>query len=106
MTLDAGVPVSRQPRCCGCRRLRSQDRRASLGADCRFTNALASKLGIFRAPPASRVRSPNRDNAPGPFTTPLDIEMIEKYENGYAIGFKDYRTIPSTMYGVYKLEGR
>ena len=31
--------------------------------------------------------------------------MIEKYENGYAIGFKDYRTILSTMYGVYKLEG-
>ena len=31
--------------------------------------------------------------------------MIQKYENGYAIAFADHRTLLSTKYGVYKVEG-
>ena len=31
--------------------------------------------------------------------------MIQKYENGYAIAFEDHRTLLSTKYGVYKVEG-
>ncbi|MFQ7450697.1 MAG: hypothetical protein ACLRNQ_03865 [Flavonifractor plautii] len=31
--------------------------------------------------------------------------MIQKYENGYAIAFGDHRTLLSTKYGVYKVEG-
>ena len=46
-----------------------------------------------------------RDNAALLIYNALDIEMIEKYENGYAIGFKDYRTILSAKYGVIKVEG-
>ena len=76
------------------------------GADWEInTNALASKLGIFRNLTASVSEPLTRDNAALLIYNALDIEMIEKYENGYAIGFKDYRTILSTMYGVYKLEG-
>ena len=47
----------------------------------------------------------NRDDAALLIYNALDVEMIEKYENGYAIAYNDSRTILSAMYGVYKVEG-
>ncbi|MFR8000901.1 MAG: hypothetical protein ACLU5L_11875, partial [Flavonifractor plautii] len=46
-----------------------------------------------------------RDNAALLIYNALDIEMIQKYENGYAIAFTDHRTLLSAKYGVYKIEG-
>ena len=68
-------------------------------------NAKASALGIFRNFTKDVTAPLNRDDAALLIYNALDIEMIEKYENGYALAFKDSRTILSAMYGVYKVEG-
>ena len=68
-------------------------------------NAKASALGIFRNYTKSTMADLNRDDAALLIYNALDIEMIQKYEDGYAINFDDRRTILSAMYGVYKIEG-
>ena len=77
------------------------------GADWEInTNALASKLGIFRNFTAPVGDALTRDNAALLIYNALDVEMIESYtNNGYPIAFGDHRTILSSMYGVYKVEG-
>ncbi len=69
------------------------------------TNALASRLGIFRNFTKDVSQPLNRDDAALLIYNALDVEMIEKYENGYALAYADSRTILSAMYGVYKVEG-
>ena len=69
------------------------------------TNAKASALGIFRNFNKNVMLPLNRDDAALLIYNALDIEMIQKYENGYAIAYADRRTILSAMYGVYKVEG-
>ena len=68
-------------------------------------NAKASALGIFRNFTKDVTAPLNRDDAALLIYNALDIEMIEKYENGYALAYADSRTILSAMYGVYKVEG-
>ena len=68
-------------------------------------NAKASALGIFRNYTKSTMAALNRDDAALLIYNALDIEMIQKYEDGYAIAFQDHRTILSAMYGVYKIIG-
>ena len=69
------------------------------------TNALATRLGIYRNFTKDVTAALNRDDAALLIYNALDVEMIEKYENGYAIAYNDSRTILSAMYGVYKVEG-
>ena len=69
------------------------------------TNAKASSLGLFRNFTKNIMLPLSRDDAALLIHNALDVEMIQKYENGYAIAFSDHRTILSAMYGVYKLEG-
>lgn len=69
------------------------------------TNAKASSLGIFRNFNKNIMNPLSRDDAALLIYNALDVEMIQKYENGYAIGYTDHRTILSAMYGVYKVEG-
>ena len=69
------------------------------------TNAKASSLGLFRNFTKNIMLPLSRDDAALLIHNALDVEMIQKYENGYAIGYTDHRTILSAMYGVYKLEG-
>ena len=69
------------------------------------TNALATRLGIYRNFTKDVTPALNRDDAALLIYNALDVEMIEKYENGYAIAYNDSRTILSAMYGVYKVEG-
>ena len=69
------------------------------------TAALAQQLGIFRNFTKDVSEPLNRDDAALLIYNALDVEMIEKYENGYAIAYNDSRTILSAMYGVYKVEG-
>ncbi len=69
------------------------------------TASLASTLGIFDDLTAPTGDPLTRDNAALLIYNALDIEMIQKYENGYAIAFEDHRTLLSTKYGVYKVEG-
>ena len=69
------------------------------------TASLASTLGIFDDLTAATGDPLTRDNAALLIYNALDIEMIQKYENGYAIAFGDHRTLLSTKYGVYKVEG-
>ena len=69
------------------------------------TTALASTLGIFDGLTAPTQDNLNRDNAALVIYNALDVEMIQKYEDGYAITFSDSRTLLSTKYGVYKVEG-
>ena len=68
-------------------------------------NAKASALGIFRNFTKDVTAPLNRDDAALLIYNALDVEMIQKYESGYAIAFSDARTILSAMYGVYKVEG-
>ena len=68
-------------------------------------NAKASALGIFRNYTKSTMADLNRDDAALLIYNALDVEMIQKYEDGYAISFTDHRTILAAMYGVYKVEG-
>ncbi|WP_297234079.1 S-layer homology domain-containing protein [uncultured Flavonifractor sp.] len=69
------------------------------------TIALASKLGIFRNYTKPVTDKLSRDDAALLIYNALDIEMIQKYEDGYALSYADHRTILSAMYGVYKVEG-
>ena len=69
------------------------------------TASLASTLGIFDDLTAATGDPLTRDNAALLIYNALDIEMIQKYENGYAIAFTDHRTLLSAKYGVYKIEG-
>ena len=69
------------------------------------TAALASTLGIFDNLNAPTGAPLTRDNAALLVYNALDIEMIQSYQNGYAIAYDDNRTILSTKYGVYRLEG-
>ena len=69
------------------------------------TAALASTLGIFDNLSAPTGDPLTRDNAALLVYNALDIEMIQSYQNGYAIAYDDNRTILSTKYGVYRLEG-
>ena len=69
------------------------------------TASLASILGIFDDLTAPTGDPLTRDNAALLIYNALDIEMIQKYENGYAIAFTDHRTLLSAKYGVYKIEG-
>ena len=69
------------------------------------TASLASTLGIFDNLSVATADPLTRDNAALLIYNALDIEMIQKYENGYAIAFEDHRTLLSTKYGVYKVEG-
>ena len=69
------------------------------------TAALASTLGIFDNLTAPTGDPLNRDNAALLVYNALDIEMIQRYQDGYAIAFADSRTILSTKYGVYRIEG-
>ena len=69
------------------------------------TNAKASSLGLFRNFTKNIMLPLSRDDAALLIYNALDVEMIQKYENGYAIGYTDHRTILSAMYGVYKVEG-
>jgi len=69
------------------------------------TNAKASSLGLFRNFTKNIMLPLSRDDAALLIHNALDVEMIQKYENGYAIGYTDHRTILSAMYGVYKVEG-
>ena len=69
------------------------------------TAALASTLGIFDNLTVPTNDPLSRDNAALLIYNALDIEMIQKYEDGYAIAFEDSRTLLSTKYGVYKVEG-
>ena len=69
------------------------------------TASLASTLGIFDDLTAPTGDPLTRDNAALLIYNALDIEMIQKYENGYAIAFTDHRTLLSAKYGVYKIEG-
>ena len=69
------------------------------------TAALASTLGIFDNLSVPTNDPLNRDNAALLVYNALDIEMIQSYQNGYAIAYSDSRTLLSTKYGVYRLEG-
>lgn len=69
------------------------------------TTALASTLGIFDDLTAPTSENLSRDNAALLIYNALDVEMIQKYEDGYAVAYDDKRTLLSTKYGVYKVEG-
>ena len=69
------------------------------------TAALASTLGIFDNLNAPTGAPLTRDNAALLVYNALDIEMIQSYQNGYAIAYSDNRTLLSTKYGVYRIEG-
>ena len=69
------------------------------------TAALASTLGIFDNLNAPTGDPLTRDNAALLVYNALDIEMIQSYQNGYAIAYSDNRTLLSTKYGVYRIEG-
>ena len=69
------------------------------------TTSLASTLGIFDDLTAPTAENLNRDNAALLIYNALDVEMIQKYEDGYAMIFEDHRTLLSNKYGVYKVQG-
>jgi hypothetical protein len=69
------------------------------------TSALASRLNIFDGYTKDLQAVLNRDDAALLIYNALDIELIQKYEDGYAIEFNDSRTVLSFYYGVYKLTG-
>ena len=69
------------------------------------TAALAQQLGIFRNF-TKDVNAPlNRDDAALMIYNALDVEMIQQYQNGYALAYEDHRTILSSVYGVIRVEG-
>lgn len=69
------------------------------------TAGLASRLGIFENFEKDITQPLNRDDAALLIYNFLDIEMIQSYENGYAIAFGDSRTVLSFAYGVIKVQG-
>ena len=68
-------------------------------------NAKASSLGIYKNYTKGVLEPLNRDDAALLIYNALDIERIERYENGYARVYNDNRTILSSLYGVYKMVG-
>ena len=69
------------------------------------TAALAQQLGIFRNF-TKDVNAPlNRDDAALLIYNALDVEMIQQYQNGYALVYGDHRTILSSVFGVIRVEG-
>ena len=66
----------------------------------------ADEQGIFEGFTKDLSAPLNRDDAALLIYNALDVEMIESYtNNGYAMAYSDARTILSSMYGVYKVEG-
>ena len=69
------------------------------------TNALATRLGIYRNFTKDVTQALNRDDAALLIYNALDVEMIQQYQNGYALAYEDHRTILSSVYGVIRVEG-
>ena len=69
------------------------------------TNALATRLGIYRNFTKDVTQALNRDDAALLIYNALDVEMIQQYQNGYALSYEDHRTILSSVYGVIRVEG-
>ena len=69
------------------------------------TAALAQQLGIFRNFTKDVSEPLNRDDAALLIYNALDVEMIQQYQNGYALSYEDHRTILSSVYGVIRVEG-
>ena len=69
------------------------------------TASLAHELGIFRNF-TKDVNAPlNRDDAALLIYNTMDVEMIQQYQNGYALTYLDHRTILSSVFGVIRVEG-
>ena len=69
------------------------------------TASLAHELGIFRNF-TKDVNAPlNRDDAALLIYNAMDVEMIQQYQNGYALTYLDHRTILSSVFGVIRVEG-
>ena len=69
------------------------------------TASLAHQLGIFRHF-TKDVNAPlNRDDAALLIYNTMDVEMIQQYQNGYALTYLDHRTILSSVFGVIRVEG-
>ena len=69
------------------------------------TAALAQQLGIFRNFTKDVNANLNRDDAALLIYNALDVEMIQQYQNGYALAYADHRTILSSVFGVIRVEG-
>ena len=69
------------------------------------TAALAQQLGIFRNFTKDVSEPLNRDDAALLIYNALDVEMIQQYQNGYALVYGDHRTILSSVFGVVRVEG-
>ena len=69
------------------------------------TAALAQQLGIFRNFTKDVSEPLNRDDAALLIYNALDVEMIQQYQNGYALVYGDHRTILSSVFGVIRVEG-
>ena len=69
------------------------------------TAALAQQLGIFRNFTKDVSEPLNRDDAALLIYNALDVEMIQQYQNGYALVYADHRTILSSVFGVIRVEG-
>ena len=69
------------------------------------TAALAHELGIFRNFDKDVSAPLNRDDAALLIYNAMDVEMIEQYQNGYALSYADHRTILSYVFGVIRVEG-
>ena len=69
------------------------------------TAALAQQLGIFRNFTKDVSEPLSRDDAALLIYNALDVEMIQQYQNGYALVYSDHRTILSSVFGVMRVEG-
>ena len=68
-------------------------------------SSTADSVGIFRNYTKDLTAPLNRDDAALLIYNALDVEMIQQYQNGYALTYADHRTILSDKYGVIKVEG-
>ena len=69
------------------------------------TAAMAQQLGIFRNFTKDVSEPLSRDDAALLIYNALDVEMIQQYQNGYALVYSDHRTILSSVFGVMRVEG-
>ena len=69
------------------------------------TNALATRLGIYRNFTKDVTQALNRDDAALLIYNAMDVEMIQQYSNGYALAYADHRTVLSSVFGVIRVEG-
>ena len=69
------------------------------------TNALATRLGIYRNFTKDVTQALNRGRRGSADLQRPDVEMIQQYQNGYALAYEDHRTILSSVYGVIRVEG-